>query len=131
MAKIKDNHIFLTLLAKNAHPKLVELLAWMIFVKGYEVVATSFFRKTGSGVHSTDPVRAIDIRSWIYQDSYAVAYEINSDWIYDNTRPDLDVALLHDVGSGMHFHLQVHRNTEFVGDPTEWAKVQRIIAEDL
>jgi len=126
--KIKSQNIFLTLMGMQADHKLINLVCWMIMVKEFPVVVTSFYRKGNRGVHGTNPVRAMDIRSHIYKDPRAVEWEINENWIYDNTRPDKQVALFHDAGSGYHFHLQVHPYTEFVGPQQEFVQMQKVLA---
>ena len=130
MIKIKSTKIFLGLIAKEAHPTLLEILAWLD-LKGIPITVTSFFRRTGSGVHSTDPVRAMDLRSRIIPNPLAVAELINENWIYDNARSHLNVALYHNAGSGFHFHIQVHDNTEFVGPTRELETVIEAIARAI
>ena len=126
--KVKTQNIFLTLMGKQADRKLIYLVCWMAMVKEWPLVVTDFYRKGSRGVHGTDPVRGLDIRSWIYPDPRAIEFEINDNWIYDNTRPDKQVALYHNAGSGYHFHLQVHPLTEFVGPQKEFIEIQRFIA---
>lgn len=41
---------------------------------------------------------------------------VNKDWVYDFNKPDKDCLIIHDVGHGMHIHLQVHPNTLFKSD---------------
>lgn len=64
-------------------------------------------------LHGTQPVRAIDLRTWCYPDKlmYEIFHKVNQIWIYDPKRPDKDVAVVHDAGSGLHAHVQVHPNT--------------------
>lgn len=124
--EVKDAMIFMSLVVHQAHPKLIELLVWAVFIKGWPVVVTSFYRPDDAGVHGTEPVRGIDLRSYSFENPHAIAQEINDNWIYDNTRPDMNVCVFHDVGSGLHFHLQVHPWTEFVGDPQERWRIDEI-----
>lgn len=121
---IKDQNIFYTLLGMKADRKLIDVLCWMIFIKEWPVVVTDFFRKGSRGVHGTDPVRGLDIRSSIYADPRAVEFEVNENWVYDNTRPDKQVALYHNAGTGFHFHIQVHPLTEFIGSQHEFMKIR-------
>lgn len=130
MIKIKSTKIFLGLMAKQAHPLLVEVLAWLD-LKNIPITVTSFFRRSGSGVHSTYPVRAIDLRSRDMQDPQAIAELINENWTYDSARPHLKVALYHDAGSGFHFHIQVHNNTEFVGPTPEFETLIEAVARAI
>lgn len=97
------------------HPILVDLVWWVVDFAG-EVVATSGRRYRSlyagdSGIHMTDPLRALDIRYYIYNNPDKLRDIINRAWQYDRTRPGLKCALLHDVGKGKHFHLQVHDRT--------------------
>lgn len=67
----------------------------------------------GSGVHSTPrPHRAIDLVGELTQLEYeALAAELNAIWEYDNTRPNMGVAVGREHGTGPHLHLQVHPAT--------------------
>ena len=67
------------------------------------------------GIHNTDPLRAIDLRSWTIRNPELIAEKINKAWIYDPKRPDKKACVYHDIGQGHHFHLQVHDNTTFKG----------------
>ena len=98
------------------HPNLIRVSIWLMEVVN-EVVITSAFRtrkihEEDSGIHTTDPLRAKDIRSYIYPKPEALKNRINKIWTYDFDRPEIMVALLHDTGLGMHFHIQVHDNTK-------------------
>jgi len=109
----------LTLAFKNAdqfrkysgaalHKRLVDVLEWFIQRYGYAVITSSV---RSDGIHSTYPLRAVDLRSSIYPQPDMVADEINRVWTYDPSRPQYQVCVYHDVGMGMHFHIQVHKNT--------------------
>jgi hypothetical protein len=71
----------------------------------------------GSGVHATPPpYRAIDlrVRDWgpgFQQRAEQLAAELNSLWVYDPSRPHLNVAVGKPHGTGPHLHLQVHPAT--------------------
>lgn len=111
MILIKNTSILKVLLAKEYHPLLIEIVLDVISV-AENVVVTEGWRE-GGGVHSTDPCRGIDLRSWIY--SYRKLKEIqeyiNKHWTYDPKRPTMVCCILHDTGQGIHFHLQCHPNT--------------------
>lgn len=64
-------------------------------------------------VHCTNPLRAIDLRSWFYEynDAKHIEAEINRLWEYDYKRPEKDCAWIHNSGLGVHFHIQTHPNT--------------------
>jgi len=108
--KFKDREVFNELLSAPYHFKMVELLIWL--EERYEIVATSGYRRGDTGVHGTVPVRGLDIRSRIYSNPKEALDDINTNWIYDAERPNLQVALYH----LNHIHLQVHPNTVYVGD---------------
>ena len=97
------------------HPNLIKLTLWLIELTG-KVVFTSGYRRRAihdkdSGIHTTDPLRSVDIRHYIYEKPKPLEMRINRVWTYDPKRPNLKCAFLHDTGLGMHFHLQVHDNT--------------------
>lgn len=93
-----------------AHPTLMEVLEDVIFLLG-AVRVTSFHRPDNLGVHGTFPCRAIDLRSRSAHIAEATANVVNDTWTYDPARRNKKVAIAHDVGGGMHLHLQVHDNT--------------------
>ena len=97
------------------HQNLVKLIMWLAEYTG-EIVITSGRRYRAlyagdSGIHMTDPLRAMDIRYYIYNDPDKLCDIINQAWEYDRTRPRFQCAKLHDTGRGLHFHLQVHDRT--------------------
>ncbi len=88
------------------HHKLVEILLWLN-TKKYDVTITSGFRNNDPGVHGTMPCRAVDLRTWSYENPLAVEAAINKRWEYDPMREKKQVAIYHDV-EGLHLHVQVH-----------------------
>ena len=116
--KIKSWKALKGLLIVAFHPKMVALAVW-ICCRLSEVVFTSGYRPKkihdkDSGIASTKPCRHLDIRSYVYTDPQSVVDDINKHWVYDPTREHLKCAVLHDVGRGVHIHLQVHPKTVFV-----------------
>ena len=101
------------MLKKPWHPKLISVLQWIVvrYSKG-QVVITSAYRDTG-GIHSTDPLRAFDMRSRHWREPERIEKDINDYWIYDPERNWFRVCLYHTVSGpeGWHFHIQVHDNT--------------------
>ena len=94
------------------HPTLISVYEWLLETYGDDVIITCAYEKRDySSTHSVNPLRAIDIRSWIFADPNAVEENINQHWKYDGDRMDINVALYHDVGRGEHIHIQVHDNT--------------------
>jgi hypothetical protein len=111
----KSNKVYRNCHIVAWHPKLIDVIAWILEKEG-KVVHTSGYRPhkihgKDSGVHATDPLRATDIRHYIYYNPERLRDEINESWTYDPNRPHLKVAFLHDTGLGKHFHIQVHDNT--------------------
>lgn len=109
---IKNPKVLRALLMHRYDLRLVEVIVWI--AENYPMVLTEGWRiaRHGADLHATDPVRAIDIRSWIYENPVGIAQVINQKFVYDPNRPDMDVAVLHAVEGGvMHFHLQAHQNT--------------------
>lgn len=111
MIRIKNTVVLKVLLSKNYHPLLIELILDIYSVVS-EVVVTEGWRE-GGGVHSTDPCRGIDLRSWIYTPDKQKKIEsyINSKWTYDPNRPDMKCLILHGDRGQRHIHVQVHPNT--------------------
>lgn len=111
---IKDIKVFRGLMERTFHPLLIDIV--LSVADKFGVVITESYREPrhSGDVHSTKPVRAIDIREWCYSDIIVKRIEsyINSKWEYDFSRAEMKVALLHKTkGGAYHFHIQVHPNT--------------------
>ena len=104
--KFKNDLIFYRFNRVNLHIKLANMLLWTQKTFG-EVVITSAYRMDDPGVHGQNPLRGLDIRSYIYDDPTRVARLINEAWIYDLDRVTKTCALFHNSGKGDHIHLQV------------------------
>lgn len=102
----KSYQILKNFTTKEYHPKLAQFLSWW-GDEFYEIIITSAWRATG--FHSTG--RAVDLRSWIYANPSGMEKYVNDQWVYDPNRPHYKVCVLHDVGKGDHFHIQVHDRT--------------------
>jgi len=113
--EVKGEVEFRSMFDRAWHPKLVEVLLWI--ETRYRVVITEGSRppRRPGDVHATTPLRAFDLRSWVFDNPEWVANRINRAWVYDPDRPDMNVAVLHDSGEGIHFHIQVHDNTYLKG----------------
>ena len=96
------------------HPTLRRLVAWLEETTGLTFTATSMYRIGDRGVHGTLPLRAVDLRMKHSGVGKAIENLINESWAYDPTRWKMKCCMLHDVGSGLHLHLQVHDNTKLV-----------------
>ena len=97
------------------HHKLIDLATWVVDFTG-EIIITSALRMRtlyplDSGIHTHLPLRALDIRSRIYNDPEKLCEVINNKFKYDKLRPDMKCAIYHDTGLGIHIHLQVHDRT--------------------
>lgn len=94
------------------HPMLLEVFVWLTVRYSTNTITSAYrdhkIHPKDSGIHMTDPLRAIDKRSRDYPDPDAIAADINSVWQYDPNRPHLQVCVYHDTGFGPHFHIQVH-----------------------
>ena len=95
------------------HPQLINVFLWCLVRFSRLVLTAAWELGHPSGMHETIPLRAIDLRSWIFKDPQAVCDDINLHWIYDSKRPEKEVCIFHDTGSGPHLHLQVHNNTVY------------------
>ncbi len=74
-----------------------------------EFTLTSIYRPGGTGVHSTLPVRGIDISCPDEAAGIAVVKYINSKYQYDYDRVHKSVCIWH--GKPKHLHFQVHPNS--------------------
>lgn len=95
---------------KFIHPVLREVLRdrEMRFGPG---IITSLYRMGDPGVHGALPLRGIDERC--HDDAFGKQVEdyINSNWIYDPERPEMQACSYHNAGQGWHLHYQVHPRT--------------------
>ena len=111
MIKVKNIDILLSFV--NWHPKLKDVVIWFDFTFPGKLCITDGYRKGDKGCHGTEPLRAIDQRSWVFQDPKAIADKINAEWEYDPARSGKYlVCLYHKTKSGSpHFHIQVSDHT--------------------
>ena len=123
----KNDELFRSFCTIPRHPILVDVLIWVSKLKKMEMIVTSDFRdkrihKDDPAIHGTNPLRAIDLRSWTMRNPDLIRDKINSVWLYDPHRPRLQVCVFHQVtkfngeSSGIHFHLQVCDNTKQRGN---------------
>lgn len=114
MIRIKNASVLSSLLSYRFHPKLVGIMEYV--ADKYGMMITEGFRpaKHPNDVHSTDPVRAIDLRFRFYEEAtaYLIKDDLNNNWEYDVARPQMEVAIIHGDGDNKHFHIQVHSNTK-------------------
>lgn len=113
---VKDEYVLRGLMEHEIHSTLIDINSYIVEKYG-EVITESYREPRRPGdVHSTDPVRALDLRYWCYETmgiAKKIEDDINSKWEYDPKRPGrYKVAMIHKVGDGgFHFHIQVHNNT--------------------
>ena len=107
MIKIKNLEVL------NLHPTLIEIHKSLVGFFAYDgfTIVTSAFRPNSVGVHGTLKVRGLDLRCKDDEIGNQASEYLNSLWVYDPVRPEMKVAIYHDVGQGKHLHLQCHPNT--------------------
>ncbi len=112
--QIKNAGILYGLMCHRFDPTLAEII--MLVASKYGLVMTESYRQQrhANDLHGIEPVRAVDLRSWVYDGDKAhkIKDEINNLWVYDPKHPDKQVAIIHDAGQGIHFHIQTHPRTE-------------------
>ena len=112
MIEIKDPDVLIGLIAWQFHHKLQALIRWVVTHYSNVTITESYRpQRHNNDLHGTVPVRAIDIRSWVYPDPDKIEETINGAWEYDFERPDMKCCVFHGPGENAHFHLQVHKNT--------------------
>jgi hypothetical protein len=117
MIYVKDTDVLISLMQVGSHPILLDVVHWLCNRFPQLICVTDGHRPGDPKCHGTDPLRAIDIRSTLFQAPKAIEVEINNHWEYDPERTHMGVAKYHRVknpdGSwgGYHFHIQVHPNT--------------------
>ena len=116
MIHFKNLHVLSRMFEVAWHPNLINLLMWMV-VRYSKMTVTSPYRPKAihdrdSGIHSTIPLRAFDIRSRDFPEPIAITNDINKHWIYDPKRTEMKCAIYHNTGAGFHIHLQVHANSK-------------------
>jgi len=112
----KDEAVFHSCCIVPWHPILIDVTCWIwnyCNVEFKPLIITQGWRppRNKNDVQGTNPLRAIDIRSWGFIEPEKVVQAINRNWQYDMRRPTMMVCVYHDAGSGLHFHIQVHPNT--------------------
>jgi len=108
----KDKKVLKGFAETQVHPKLIEILQFMLD-SGVELIITESSRKKmhSHDLHDVVPLRAVDVRSWIFDSPESVVALINEAYTYDPRRKYIQVCIYHDVGLGKHFHIQVHPDT--------------------
>lgn len=116
--KVKDDFVTKQILINSYEPKLIELYyCFEKIVPWFDRIITSGFRK-GKGVHGTTPCRGIDLRCKSHWIGEYLEKKISGYWSYDIVRPHKKCVIFHTSTNenGYHLHLQVHPNTEYLGE---------------
>ena len=114
---ITNVKVLKALMEVQYHPKMVDLAVWVAVRINHPRITSAYRSKKvhskDSGIHMTNPCRAVDWESKNLDDPRIVCDDINNHWIYDPKRPEMRCAIYHDVGLGLHIHTQVHPRTVF------------------
>ena len=114
---VKDEKILRGLMERRFEPILVDIIT--ASAREHGIVITESYREKRhmNDLHGTQPVRAVDLRSWCYPDhrAYEIMHQINTRWTYDPSRQKMQCAQIHNSGQGIHFHIQVHPATRRTG----------------
>lgn len=110
----KTFDIFLGIRNNMTSQGIFDILDYLVTKYGVVVTESWRERRHENDLHGYRPLRAVDVRSWCYDDPQAIADEINERWQYDASRPNMKCAIFHDSGQGDHIHIQVHPRTEVV-----------------
>jgi hypothetical protein len=107
----------------NCEALLQEILYWIVDFQWPENVPmsiTSIYRTVAENndagaktqIHCQTPHRAADISLRLVPENVAnkITAEVNRRWDYGNN--GFPCAYTHNVGSGIHLHVQVHKNTK-------------------
>lgn len=94
------------------HPFLRGVLLMTEPELGMELTITSLYRINDDGVHGTLPVRGADCRCRDPKVGKEIQDMVNSLYVYDEKRPDLQVCLMHGERGNLHLHFQVCNATK-------------------
>jgi hypothetical protein len=113
LIQIKNQDVLLDLLSKPYDSNLSIIISEIAEKHGLIIDESYRDQLNPNDLHGLDPVRAVDLSSTCYEigQNYRIMDEINERWIYDPERPAMRVAMIHDAGQGIHFHIQVHPRT--------------------
>jgi len=111
---IKNSSVLRGLMERRFHPLLIDIILEIVDKYGIRMSESYRLPRHKGDLHSTSPVRAIDISFWVYTETIAINIRdyINSKWEYNPGKSEKPVALIHKVKGGVfHFHIQVSNNT--------------------
>ena len=110
---IKNPDVLRSLMEYRFEPIRVSIVIYIANKHGIIITEGYRVKKHRNDLHGTIPVRAIDIRSWVYPDTkvYRIMTAVNNKWEYDFKRPNKKTMIVHDVGRGIHAHIQCSPNT--------------------
>jgi len=111
--KIKNTEVLDSIMTHVFDPMLVKVLTDFCQATNYATITEGYRpQHHPNDLHGTDPVRAVDLRSWCYPEPTMLARDFNTVWEYDYKRPHMEVLVYHKSGrDARHFHLQVHPHT--------------------
>ena len=114
MIEVKDIQVLKSIMDHEFDDMLWHILSNILGMYS-KIVITEGYRDQlhSNDLHGVIPVRAIDIRSWIYDNPEKIEQIINTRYTYDPQRPEYQCCVYHTTGHGMHFHIQVHPRTIF------------------
>ena len=95
----------------NADPLLQEIVLSVATEFDMWTITSGYRPHSEGSVHSTQPLRGLDLRCRNAALGKLVKQWVNKRWAYDPERPWKKCARFHDAGSGWHLHFQVHPNT--------------------
>lgn len=115
--EFKDDSVAVEWQSRRLNPRLIvivlALAAYALERWHVTITITDIYRpKTNdSGVHAV--WRGVDVRTrdWTPEMSLDILRWLNESFCYDESRPEKMVAMIHDVGQGVHLHLQVSYRT--------------------
>jgi hypothetical protein len=113
--EIKNSDVLRGLMSRSYDMHLIDIICSVAAKYGLVMTESYRYPIRPGDLHSTDPVRAVDLRSRDYKPEtlcYEIEDWINKTWQYDPARPAMRCAIIHRVaGDVYHFHVQVHLNT--------------------
>ena len=99
------------------HSILREILVDIYREYGPQVITSLYRTGENETIHKTIPLRAVDIGVLSGDLGKHIEDYLNRTWIYNPGRPERRVAIWHDVGKGLHLHIQVNEKTRRRDDP--------------
>lgn len=83
--QIKNPTVLKELVSVPWHEKLIDVISWIHYEFQGCVYITSGFR-IETGIHNTNPLRAVDLRDSLFENPKEIANEINYIWDYGKSK---------------------------------------------